>query len=129
MEKFTQRQIAAWKRIAANVNADVMKRDKIVAKIDELSKELEALNATIEMSEAPVKMITGGYTTSDLLKKEVEDTGKLDKNGNAIKTTKYVLRYPETILPPTTEVADDAICGTDMNTETAVEESIEQVTE
>lgn len=101
--KLTQREIAQLKRIAANVNADVIKRDKLEAKKMELQKEIDKLTATIDLSEAPVKVMTGGYTTSDLLKKTVEDTGKVDKDGRPIKTTKYVLIYPETILPPAEE--------------------------
>lgn len=101
--KLTQREIAQLKRIAANVNADVIKRDKLEAKKNELQAEIDKLTATIDLSEAPVKVMTGGYTTSDLLKKVVEDTGKVDKDGRPIKTTKYVPIYPETILPPANE--------------------------
>ena len=36
--KFTSKQIAAWKRIAMNVNADVVRREKLIAKCNELQK-------------------------------------------------------------------------------------------
>ena len=31
----------------------------------------------------------------------MEATDKTDKNGNVVKVTKWNLRYPETIVPPT----------------------------
>lgn len=109
--KLTQREIAQLKRIAANVNADVIKRDKLVAKRKELDAEIDKLTATIDLSEAPVRVMTGGYTTSDLLKKVVEDTGKVDKDGRPLKSTKYVPIYPETILPPAKEETAEEEAG------------------
>ena len=100
-KNFTQKQIANWRRIAMNVNSDVIKRDKIQSKIDELKIELETLNNMIDMQEYPVKMATGGYTTSDIFVKNVVTTDKVDANGRALKKTTYDLKYPDTILPPT----------------------------
>ena len=34
--------------------------------------------------------MTGGYGSEQLFNKEVTDTGKVDKNGTPIKTTKFV---------------------------------------
>lgn len=97
--KFSERQIAAWKRIAMNVNSDVTKRDKLVAKRDELQKEIDKLNRIIELNEMPVMEATNGYTTSELFVKKVIESDKVDKDGRPIKTTRYELRYPETIVP------------------------------
>ena len=98
-KNFTQKQIANWRRIAMNVNSDVIKRDKIQSKIDELKIELDTLNNMIDMQEYPVKMATGGYTTSDIFVKNVVTTDKVDANGRAIKKTTYDLKWPETVLP------------------------------
>ena len=105
-KNFTQKQIANWRRIAMNVNSDVIKRDKIQSKIDELKIELETLNNMIEMQEYPVKMATGGYTTSDIFVKNVVTTDKVDANGRALKKTTYDLKWPESILPPTESVPE-----------------------
>lgn len=105
-KQFTQKTIAQWKRIAANVNADVISRDKIIVKITELNEKLQELNTRIELQEAPVKLVTNGFTTSDILQKVVEETGKFDKEGRPLKSTKYVLKYPETILPPTPDAGE-----------------------
>jgi hypothetical protein len=105
-KNFTQKQISNWRRIAMNVNSDVIKRDKIQSKIDELKVELDTLNQMIDMQEYPVKMATGGYTTSDIFVKNVVTTDKVDANGRALKKTTYDLRWPESILPPTESVPE-----------------------
>ena len=113
-KNFTQKQIANWRRIAMNVNSDVIKRDKIQSKIDELKTELETLNQMIDMQEYPVKMATGGYTTSDIFVKNVVTTDKVDANGRALKKTTYELKHPESILPPT-DVVPEAELPTELN--------------
>lgn len=105
-KNFTQKQIANWRRIAMNVNSDVIKRDKLQAKIDELKIELDTLNNMIDMQEYPVKMATGGFTTSDIFVKNVVTTDKVDANGRALKKTTYDLKWPESILPPTESVPE-----------------------
>lgn len=125
--KFTSKQIANWKRTAMNVNANVVKREKLNEKMKDLQAEINVLTAAIDLEEAPVKAVTG-FTTSDIFIKTVTDTGKVDANGRAIKVTKYELRYPETILPPTEEVCVG--CVEDNNTvttETTVENEQETI--
>ena len=106
-KNFTQKQIANWRRIAMNVNSDVIKRDKLQMKINEMNEELAQLNEIIEMQEYPVKMATGGYTTSDIFVKNVITTDKVDANGRALKKTTYDLRWPESVLPPVMDTKDD----------------------
>lgn len=89
MKTLSVRQFAGVKRIAQNVNPLVVKKNKIAAKISELSQEYNALEAEIEGHEMGVKALTGGLTSEDLVVKKVEDTGKVDKDGKPIKVTKY----------------------------------------
>lgn len=96
--KFTNRDAARWKKIAAICFEDSVKRDKLQKKIGELQAELDNVNARIEMNQATVKLDTG-YTTDDLIDRIVEISDKKDKNGYPIKNTKYVLKYPETYVP------------------------------
>lgn len=98
-KKFTKFTIAAMKRTAENVNQFVGKRDRLKMKIAELQAELNGINAAIEAADAPTKAITGGFGSEDLFEKVVTDTGKVNKDGNSIKVTKFVLRYPETVIP------------------------------
>lgn len=99
-KEFTVRKIAAFKRIAMNVDATINKKNKLEAKKAEIEAELQELYEEIDLMEAPVKKETGGYGIEDLFIKVITPTGKLDAKGNMIKTTKYELKYPETFLPP-----------------------------
>lgn len=103
-KKFSKIQIAAIKRTAQNVAQFVNKKERIDAKIAELEAEKASYQPMIDAFQGPIKEMTGGYTTEDLVKKEVIKTGKFDpKTGKEIIQTRYALKYPETVIPPTTE--------------------------
>lgn len=95
MEKkeLSTRQWATIKRTAQNVLPLIEKR----AKLEKYVAELEAINAQIEGMEYGTKILTGGYTSEEIVKRVVSDyvdstTGsvKTDKNGRTLKITKYV---------------------------------------
>lgn len=102
------------KRTAANVDQFVRRRNTLMAKKNEIDAELETINASIEAADAPTKAMTGGYGSEQLFTKEITDTGKVDKNGTPIKTTKFVPKYPETIIPVEEETCcpcnEDVVC-------------------
>ena len=112
-KQFSKFQIASFKRTAQNVYPLVRERNKLINILKETAEKLESIKLQLEAYQAPIKAATGGYTTDDLIEREVIDTGKLDKNGNAIKQTVFRLKYPETIIPQ-----DIAVNGTVENTET-----------
>ena len=89
MKEITTRQMAMIKRIAMNVNPLVVKKNKLVSKINELTEEIAEINDAIEGNEMGIKTITGGLSSEVLITKTVTDSGKVDKNGNPIKVTKY----------------------------------------
>lgn len=127
MKKFTKFEVAAMKRTAANVDQFVRRRNTLMAKKNEIDAELETINASIEAADAPTKAMTGGYGSEQLFTKEVTDTGKVDKNGTPIKTTKFVPKYPETIIP-VEEVAcriEEEICNCHCVEDAVCEESTE----
>lgn len=108
------------KRTAANVDQFVRRRNTLMAKKNEIDAELETINASIEAADAPTKTMTGGYGSEQLFTKEITDTGKVDKNGTPIKTTKFVPKYPETIIP-----VEEEICNCPCDEEVVCEESTE----
>lgn len=114
------RELSQIKRIAQNVDADYQKVCKLNAKIDALVAERDSLQQGIDEMEAPVIRKTGGYKSTDIYEKQVipqfnvDGTPKTDKEGRQLKVTKYVLRYGENILPPTTENA----AGSDFDKDT-----------
>lgn len=99
-KKFTKIEIAVIKRTAQNVSQFVNKKAKIDAKIAELESEKAMLQPIIESFQGPIREMTGGYTTEDLVNREVVHTGKIDsKTGKEIMQTRFVLKYPETVIP------------------------------
>lgn len=110
-KEFSKFFIGSLKRTAQNVSPLVIRKQKLIAKKNEIDAELELLQSQIEQFEAPIKDVTGGYGTEDLVERVVETTDKVDKDGKPIKVTKWCLRYPETIIPiegePTTAPSDE----------------------
>jgi hypothetical protein len=121
MKKFTKFEVAAMKRTAANVDQFVRRRNTLMAKKTEIDNELSIIEASIDAADAPTRAMTGGYGSEQLFTKEITDTGKVDKNGTPIKTTKFVPKYPETIIPVEEETCDCTICDADVVCEESVE--------
>ena len=120
MKELSKFEIAAIKRTAQNVNAMVTKKTKLKEKIDALQAEYDQIEEAQGQFEAPIRKMTGGYGTEDLVVKVIVDTGKLDKDGKPIKLAKYVLKYPDTILPPTMDNGDGVVDDTEKAPEVEV---------
>lgn len=99
-KNFSKIEIAVIKRTAQNVAQFVTKKAKIDAKIAELEEEKASLQPIIDSFQGPIKEMTGGYTTEDLVNKETVHTGKIDpKTGKEIIQTRFTLKFPETVVP------------------------------
>lgn len=92
MKKFSKFEIAAIKRTAASVNKYVERKKKLLAQQDSINAELESISTMLNTWEEPIKQMTGGYTTEDLVTKHVITTDK----SQAIK---FELKYPGTVVP------------------------------
>lgn len=103
MEKFTKFQKANLKRYAQIMDPLISKRNRVAAKIAELQKEVDGYQEQIDMTDALVKNMTGGYSIESIVRKVITPTDKLDKNGNVIKLTTFEFIYPETIVPTVKE--------------------------
>ena len=100
-KKFSKFFVASLKRTAQNVYPLVRQRNKLQKQIEEAQEELNSISIQLDAYQAPIKEQTGGYTTDDLISREVIETGKTDKNGKPVKQTVYKLIYPNTIVPTT----------------------------
>ena len=123
MKKFSKFEIATIKRTAQSVNPMVSKKAKLKEQIDALQAEYDQLNTMQEQYEASIKTMTGGYGTEDLVDKVIETTSAVDKNGKPIKVTKYVLKYPETVIPVAAEEIE-SMTASEVD-DTAVVEEVE----
>jgi len=124
MEKtFSKIEISVIKSAAKNAAPYVAKKHKLEAQIKEVEEkvaeqirkraeekiekirlEMNGYQSIIDSLNASVKQITGGYTTEDLIDIKKEATGQMDqKTGKEIFKTVYALKYPETVIPPTTD--------------------------
>lgn len=98
-KEFNRTFIASMKNIAKSISSSVKERDKLEREIAVREARIADINKDIEDSEAIVRRKTG-YGVMDLVKREVIDTGKVDKNGNPVRYTQYNLIYPDTVVPP-----------------------------
>ena len=130
MKTFSKIEISVIKSTAKNVAPFVAKKAKVDVQIAEtkqkiqktLEEKLQKLEAEkagyqsiIDSMNQAVKQITGGYTTEDLITVTKEGTGQMADNGKEIMKTVYNLKYPETVVPPTTE----GIAGSDYDKDAA----------
>ena len=60
-------ELAIVKRTAQNTKGLRTKRDKLVEKIEKAQEELGVINEAIEGFEAPIKTMTGGFTSDEVL--------------------------------------------------------------
>ena len=82
-KEFNRNDLAAIKRAAASIAPLAAKRDKLLEKRDDLNAKIESIQSAINSFNIPIKEMTGA---DDLIVK--------DDNG------KFVLRFPNTIIPP-----------------------------
>lgn len=72
MRELSRFDLAIIKRTAENTKALVAKRDKLQAMIKKNQEELDTILATIEKFEAPIKEMTRGFTSEQVLNGEAE---------------------------------------------------------
>ena len=115
--KFSNKQIANWRRIRVNIESDLNSLKKIQEKIDaetvkynekiaKLNKDAEDLQKMIDLQEYPVKMATG-YTSQQLFVKDTVVSDKVTSDGRTIKKTIYNFVMPEQpINTPATDIEE-----------------------
>lgn len=135
-KKFSKFFVASLKRTAQNVYPLVRQRNKLQKQIEEAQEELNSINIQLDAYQTPIKEQTGGYTTDDLIKREIIDTGKTDKNGKPVKQTVYKLVYPDTVIPNTPHVEANVEANTEadndvseVNTDEAANEAANEATD
>lgn len=124
MKKFTKFEKARLIRTAQNVDQYITKKNKLTAKIEAMQAELDQISELIEVTDAPTKLMTGGFGSEEIIKKIVTPTDKLDKNGNVIKKTSYVFIY-DTIIPPVEETTEETPAEDNNETVTPVSEMLQ----
>ena len=128
-KEFTKFELARMKRTAQNVEGFLKQKNKLEEKKAKIEKELAIVNQQIELTDAPTVAMTG-YHTEDIIKKVVTPTDQVDKNGNIIKKVTFEFIYPDTIVPPVTDVAEEETTDkVEITTASDVEEPSEKITD
>lgn len=128
-KEFTKFELARMKRTAQNVEGFLKQKNKLEEKKAKIEEELAVINQQIELTDAPTVAMTG-YHTEDIIKKVVTPTDQVDKNGNIIKKVTFEFIYPDTIVPPVTDVAEEETPDkVEMTTASDVEEPSEEITD
>ena len=128
-KEFTKFELARMKRTAQNVEGFLKQKNKLEEKKAKIEKELAIVNQQIELTDAPTVAMTG-YHTEDIIKKVVTPTDQVDKNGNIIKKVTFEFIYPDTIVPPVTDVAEEETTDkVEITTASNVEEPSEEITD
>ena len=128
-KEFTKFELARLKRTAQNVEGFLKQKNKLEEKKAKIEEELSIINQQIVLTDAPTVAMTG-YHTEDIIRKVVTPTDQVDKNGNIIKKVTFEFIYPDTIIPPVTDVAEEeAPVNVEETTTSDVEESNEEITD
>ena len=109
-KKFDKFFVANLKRTAQMVSPMVREKVKLLADIEEKQNRVATLNAQIESLDSHIRQECG-YGVEQLITRKVVDTGKVDKDGKPVKVTKWELNFPETIVPPQEQLADEVAEG------------------
>lgn len=72
MKELSRFELAIVKRTAQNTKTLRTKRDKLIAKIEESQAELEKTVSAIEGFEAPIRELTGGFSSEEVLNGTME---------------------------------------------------------
>ena len=111
-KEFTKFELARMKRTAQNVEGFLKQKNKLEEKKTKIEEELAVINQQIELTDAPTVAMTG-YHTEDIIKKV---------------TFEFI--YPDTIVPPVTDVAEEETHDkVEMTTSSDVEEPSEEITD
>lgn len=87
-KELTRFEVAVVKRTAQSTKPLRNKRDRIIAKIEALRVELEEVKAVIEKFEAPIREITGGLTSEEVLTQmATEVAATTDETANDVDDT------------------------------------------
>lgn len=126
MEKeLTRFEVAVVKRTAQSTKPLRNKRDRITAKIAALNTELTEVNAVIEKFEAPIREITGGLTSEEVLAQiateaavtveeittDVDDTATADEVEVPVEDAVEIAEGVESPLENNTPNENDVIVG------------------
>ena len=113
-KEFTSREKGMIKTVAKAVYPYYAKLYKIQEQIDKLTNEATAQQQIIDNWEKGIMDLTGGYTTVELVDREVVNVGK---DGKDVRKAIFKLKYEDTVIPPVENVTPENIAPQPINPE------------
>lgn len=126
MKELTRNEMAIVKRTAKSTKQLRDKKTRLLTKVAEIEAELASIEASIEIFEAPIKHLTGGFTSEEVLNGTMEVAEAMENNpqGEVEETTveehevpaeEAVTIDPNVQSPLEEDVFGNNECGTDCN--------------
>jgi hypothetical protein len=109
-KKFDKFFVANLKRTAQMVSPMGKEKQKLQGVISEAMERISVLDSQIAKLDSNIRE-TSGFGVEELIERVVYTTHKLDKDNNPVevKTVKWELKYPETIIPVEEEIVEEAL--------------------
>lgn len=113
-KEFTSREKGMIKSVAKTVYPMYAKLYKLQEQVKNLENEIEIQQKAIDNWEKGVMDLTGGFTSMELVEREVVNVGK---DGKDIRKAIFKLRYEDTVIPPMEECTGKNIIPQPINPE------------
>ena len=125
MKELTRNELAICKRTAKSTKLLRDKKAKITAKIEELEKDLAVIEESIEIFEAPIKHLTGGFTSEEVLNGTMEVVQAMENKSEGEVSeevaevhevpTEEAVEIDPNVESPLDVFGESNECGTDYN--------------
>ena len=126
MKELTRNELAICKRTAKSTKQLRDKKAKLLAKVADIQAELASIEESIEIFEAPIKHLTGGFTSEEVLNgtmdvaqaMEATPTGDIvetELNEVEVPAEEAVTIDPNVQSPLEEDVFGNNECGTNIN--------------
>ena len=113
-KEFTSREKGMIKSVAKTVYPMYARLYKLQEQVRNLESEIEIQQKAIDNWEKGVMDLTGGFTSMELVEREVVNVGK---DGKDIRKAIFKLRYEDTVIPPMEECTVEDITPQPINPE------------
>lgn len=113
-KEFTSREKGMIKSVAKTVYPMYAKLYKLHEQVRNLENEIEIQQKAIDNWEKGVVDLTGGFTSMELVEREVVNVGK---EGKDIRKAIFKLRYEDTVIPPTIDCTVENVAPQPINPE------------
>ena len=126
MKELTRNELAVVKRTAKSTKQLRDKKAKLLAKVADIQAELVSIEESINIFEAPIKHLTGGFTSEEVLNGIMDVAQAMENNpeGEVSEEQAEVHEVPAeeaveidpNVESPLADFGNDNECGTDYNT-------------